>query len=106
MVKSTKIFKKEMLLILDKKLLELPQGGTAVGSGINAHKQVFKNILPEELSTKFLGSKLKFISSSQELLSQGLSAQDCSVQLSGELKESFAVVSTMKVAQMIFEVDE
>jgi fumarate hydratase class II len=35
---------KEMLNILEKKLLELPQGGTAVGSGINAHKQ-FSNIL-------------------------------------------------------------
>ena len=33
---------KKMLLILEKKLLELPQGGTAVGSGINAHKQFSK----------------------------------------------------------------
>ncbi len=35
---------KEMLLTIEKKLLELPQGGTAVGSGINAHK-IFRNFL-------------------------------------------------------------
>ena len=34
---------KEMLHILENKLLQLPQGGTAVGSGINAHKQFAKN---------------------------------------------------------------
>ena len=33
---------KEMLSTLEKKFLELPQGGTAVGSGINAHKQFAK----------------------------------------------------------------
>ena len=38
---------KEMLNILEKKLLELPQGGTAVGSGINAHKQFAKYFAQE-----------------------------------------------------------
>ena len=44
---------KEMLLIIEKKLLELPQGGTAVGSGINAHKN-FSIYFAQEM-TKLLG---------------------------------------------------
>jgi Fumarase len=38
---------------LKKKLLELPQGGTAVGSGINAHKN-FSKYFAQEM-TKLLG---------------------------------------------------
>ncbi len=73
---------KEMLNILEKKLLELPQGGTAVGSGINAHKQ-FAKCFAQEIS-KLSGSKYKFVPSKN--FYHELSAQDCSVQLSGELK--------------------
>ena len=73
---------KEMLNILEKKLLELPQGGTAVGSGINAHKQ-FAKCFAQEMS-KLFGSKYKFVPSKN--FYHELSAQDCSVQLSGELK--------------------
>ena len=83
---------KEMLNIFEKKLLELPQGGTAVGSGINAHKQ-FSKYFTQEM-TKLLGSKSKF--STAKNFYHELSAQDCSVQLSGELKNLAVVL--MKVS--------
>ena len=78
-----------MLNILEKKFLELPQGGTAVGSGINAHKQ-FSKYFAQEI-TKLTGSKCKYIPSKN--FYHELSAQDCSVQLSGELK-NLAVILT------------
>ena len=83
---------KEMLNIFEKKLLELPQGGTAVGSGINAHKQ-FSKYFTQEM-TKLLGSKFKF--SPAKNFYHELSAQDCSVQLSGELKNLAVVL--MKIS--------
>ena len=73
---------KDMLHIIEKKLLELPQGGTAVGSGINAHKQ-FAKYFAQELS-RIYGNKTKFVQSKN--FYHELSSQDCSVQLSGELK--------------------
>ncbi len=73
---------KEMLLTIEKKLLELPQGGTAVGSGVNAHKN-FSKYFAQEM-TKLLGKGNKCIPSKN--FYHELSAQDCSVQLSGELK--------------------
>ena len=80
---------KENLIFLSKKLLELPQGGTAVGSGINAHKQ-FSKYFAQEI-TKLTGNKYKFISSNN--FYHDLSAQDFSVQLSGELK-NLAIILT------------
>jgi fumarate hydratase class II len=73
---------KDMLNRLEKKLLALPQGGTAVGSGINAHKK-FAKYFAQEI-TKIYGNNYKFLPS--ENFYHELSAQDCSVQLSGELK--------------------
>ena len=73
---------KNMLEVLEKKLLELPQGGTAVGSGINAHKK-FSQYFAKEM-TSLLGKKHKFVASKN--FYHELSSQDCSVQLSGELK--------------------
>ena len=73
---------KNMLEVLEKKLLELPQGGTAVGSGINAHKK-FSQYFAKEM-TSLLGKKYKFVASKN--FYHELSSQDCSVQLSGELK--------------------
>ncbi len=73
---------KEMLLTIEKKLLELPQGGTAVGNGINAHKN-FSRYFAQEM-TKLLGKDNKCVPSKN--FYHELSAQDCSVQLSGELK--------------------
>ena len=84
---------KELLNIFEKKLLELPQGGTVVGSGINAHKQ-FSKYFTQEM-TKLLGSKSKF--STAKNFYHELSAQDCSVQLSGELKNLAIVL--MKVSK-------
>ena len=81
---------KEMLHILENKLLQLPQGGTAVGSGINAHKQFAKNFSIEVsklLKHKFVPSKNFY---------HELSAQDTSVQLSGELKNLAIVL--MKIS--------
>ncbi len=83
---------KEMLSILEKKFLELPQGGTAVGSGINAHKQFAKYFAQEV--TKLSGSKYKYVSSKN--FYHELSAQDCSVQLSGELKNLAVIL--MKIS--------
>ena len=83
---------KEMLTILEKRLLELPQGGTAVGSGINAHKK-FSNYFASEM-TKLFGNKYKF--SSSKNFYHELSAQDCSVQLSSELKNLAIIL--MKVS--------
>tara|TARA_B100001109_G_scaffold83475_1_gene68080 strand:+ start:62 stop:1453 length:1392 start_codon:yes stop_codon:yes gene_type:complete len=73
---------KDILEVLEKKLLELPQGGTAVGSGINAHKK-FSQYFAKEM-TSLLGKKHKFVASKN--FYHELSSQDCSVQLSGELK--------------------
>ena len=80
---------KEMLNIIEKKFLELPQGGTAVGSGINAHKQ-FSKYFAQEI-TKLTGNKCKYIPSKN--FYHELSAQDCSVQLSGELKNLAAILT-------------
>ena len=83
---------KEMLLIIEKKLLELPQGGTAVGSGINAHKN-FSKYFAQEM-TKLLGKGNKCVPSKN--FYHELSSQDCSVQLSGELKNLALVL--MKIS--------
>ena len=45
---------RKMLGVIEERFLEMPQGGTAVGSGINAHKQ-FAKIFAQEL-TKLSGS--------------------------------------------------
>ncbi len=83
---------KEMLLLIEKKLLELPQGGTAVGSGINAHKNFSKYFAME--MTKLLGKGNKCVPSKN--FYHELSSQDCSVQLSGELKNLALVL--MKIS--------
>jgi fumarate hydratase class II len=81
---------KEMLQVLEKKFLELPQGGTAVGSGVNAHKQ-FAKYFSQEMS-KLSGSKCTV----SKNFYHELSAQDASVQLSGELKN--LAVMLMKIS--------
>ena len=83
---------KEMLNVIEKKFLELSQGGTAVGSGINAHKQ-FAKLFAQEI-TKLTKNKYKFIPAKN--FYHELSAQDCSVQLSGELKN--LAVMLMKIS--------
>ena len=83
---------KDMLKTIEKRFFELPQGGTAVGSGINAHKN-FSKYFAQELS-KLCNSKKRF--SPSKNFYHELSAQDCSVQLSGELKNLAIVL--MKIS--------
>ena len=83
---------KEMLSTIETRFFELPQGGTAVGSGINAHKN-FSKYFAQELS-KLCNSKKRF--SPSKNFYHELSAQDCSVQLSGELKNLAIVL--MKIS--------
>jgi len=83
---------KEMLNVIEKKFLELSQGGTAVGSGINAHKQ-FAKLFAQEI-TKLTKNKYQFKPAKN--FYHELSAQDCSVQLSGELKN--LAVMLMKIS--------
>jgi len=83
---------RKMLSVIEQRLLELPQGGTAVGSGVNAHKQ-FAKYFAQEI-TKLSGGKDKFVPS--ENFFHELSAQDCSVQLSGELKNLAVIL--MKIS--------
>ena len=81
---------RNMLGIIEQRILELPQGGTAVGSGINDHKQFAKYFAQE--MTKLSGNKCV----PSENFFHELSAQDCSVQLSGELKNLAVIL--MKIS--------
>jgi len=63
-----------------KRLRRLPQGGSAVGTGINAHPEFGPRVaaaLQEATGVKFKASKNYFV---------GISSQDASVELSGQLK--------------------
>jgi fumarate hydratase class II len=81
---------KAMLKILEQKLLELPQGGTAIGTGINAHPR-FAKLFANEVA-KLTGGK--FVPCDNFF--HGLSAQDSSVQVSGELKNLAVIL--MKIS--------
>ena len=76
-----------------KTLQRLPQGGTAVGTGINTHINFGKNIAVE--ISKY--TKLEFIESPNHFEAQ--SAQDSSVEVSGLLKG--LAVSLSKIANDI-----
>ena len=73
---------KKSFHFLEKRILEMPLGGTAVGTGINAHPRFAKSFA-KELSSLSRG-KFKYIPS--EDFFHELSAQDTAVQVSGELK--------------------
>jgi fumarate hydratase class II len=81
---------KAMLKILEQKLLELPQGGTAIGTGINAHPR-FAKLFANEVA-KLTGGK--FVPCDNFF--HDLSAQDSSVQVSGELKNLAVIL--MKIS--------
>jgi fumarate hydratase class II len=73
-----------------KRLRQLPQGGTAVGTGINAHPDFGRTVaaaLHELTGVKF---------ESAENLFEGISSQDASVELSGQLKT--LACTLMKIA--------
>ena len=80
------------LKFIERRLLELPQGGTAVGTGINAHRR-FAKVFAQEI-TKLSGNKYKSIASDNFF--HELSSQDTAVQLSGELKN--LAVTLMKIS--------
>ncbi len=73
-----------------KRLCELAQGGTAVGTGINAHPQFGSKVA--ELLTKRCGFEFTQAGS----LFEGQSSQDAAVETSGQLK--VLAVCLMKIA--------
>ncbi|MDR2011626.1 MAG: class II fumarate hydratase [Rhodanobacter sp.] len=73
-----------------KRMCKLPQGGTAVGTGINADAQLGPRICAE--LTKMTGVKF----SSSDNYFEGLSSQDAAVELSGQLKT--LACSLLKIA--------
>ena len=80
----------ERLQAAQKHLCKLPQGGTAVGTGINAHPQfaqAMAKALSDSTGVKFERSKNLF---------EGISSLDVAVELSGQLKTT--AVSLMKIA--------
>ena len=83
---------KKTLVFLEKRLLEMPLGGTAVGTGINAHPR-FAKYFAKELSL-LIGGKCKATSSDNFF--HELSSQDTAVQVSGELKN--LAVALMKIS--------
>tara|TARA_B100001063_G_scaffold12405_1_gene9623 strand:- start:286 stop:1683 length:1398 start_codon:yes stop_codon:yes gene_type:complete len=71
---------KTSLVTANKRMLELPQGGTAIGTGVNSHKSFAKNFC--EAVEKASGLKVKPASN----FFQGLSSQDNAAELSSALK--------------------
>jgi fumarate hydratase, class II len=80
----------ERLGAVEPRLLALAQGGTAVGTGINAHAQ-FGALCCEELANL---TSLAFVPARNYF--EALSCQDTAVELSGQLK--VLAVSLMKIA--------
>ena len=70
----------------NKRMLELPQGGTAIGTGVNSHKDFPKNFC--STVEKLTGFKVKPASN----FFQGLSSQDNSAELSSAVKNLSLVV--------------
>jgi fumarate hydratase class II len=73
-----------------KRLCELAQGGTAVGTGINAHPQFGSKV------AKLLTKRCGFEFTQAGSLFEGQSSQDAAVETSGQLK--VLAVSLMKIA--------
>ena len=71
---------KSAIISANKRMMELPQGGTAIGTGVNSHKNFSKNFC--EALDKVSGLKVKPASN----LFQGLSSQDNAAELSSTLK--------------------
>ncbi|MBL6694024.1 MAG: class II fumarate hydratase [SAR86 cluster bacterium] len=77
---------RESLKLANKRMLELPQGGTAIGTGVNSHKDFPKNFCSSV--EKLTGLKVKPASN----FFQGLSSQDNSAELSSAVKNLSLVV--------------
>ncbi|MGY6555063.1 MAG: class II fumarate hydratase [Wenzhouxiangella sp.] len=73
-----------------ERMRRLPQGGTAVGTGINAHAEFGERVaaaLARETGFEFTSAGNKF---------EGIASQDAAVELSGQLKA--LAVALMKIA--------
>ena len=81
---------KNAILSANKRMMELPQGGTAIGTGVNSHKNFSKNFC--EAVEKVSGLKVKPASN----FFQGLSSQDSAAELSSALKNLSLVL--MKIS--------
>ena len=77
---------RDLLKLANRRMLELPQGGTAIGTGVNAHKDFPKNFCSSV--EKLTGFKVKPASN----FFQGLSSQDNSAELSSAVKNLSLVV--------------
>jgi fumarate hydratase class II len=77
---------RDSLKLANKRMLELPQGGTAIGTGVNSHKDFPKNFCSSV--EKLTGFKVKPASN----FFQGLSSQDNSAELSSAVKNLSLVV--------------
>jgi fumarate hydratase class II len=73
-----------------KHMRKLPQGGTAVGTGINAHPDFGTGV------AKVLSERTGFNFESSDNYFEGISSQDAAVELSGQLKT--LACSLMKMA--------
>ena len=73
-----------------ERVRQLPQGGTAVGTGINAHPKFGEQV------SEALAAETGFEFSSADNKFEGISSQDAVVELSGQLKT--LAVSLMKIA--------
>jgi fumarate hydratase class II len=73
-----------------KRLTALPQGGTAVGTGINAHPKFGAKV------ATLLAERTGVAFSQADSLFEGLSSQDAAVETSGQLR--VLAVSLMKIA--------
>src|SRR5690606_19540177 len=81
---------RERLRDVERRLLRLPLGGTAVGPGINAHPR-FRKLAIGELA---LLTKLRFVLAPNPF--EGIATQDVAVELSGALNT--LAVSLLKIA--------
>ena len=77
---------RDSLKLANKRMLELPQGGTAIGTGVNSHKDFPKSFCSSV--EKLTGFKVKPASN----FFQGLSSQDNSAELSSAVKNLSLVV--------------
>jgi fumarate hydratase class II len=80
----------ERVTAVEARLLQLAQGGTAVGTGINAHPQFAARFCQELAGATGIGFR------PNSSLFEGIATQDTAVELSGQLKT--VAVSLMKIA--------
>lgn len=73
-----------------QRMRQLPQGGTAVGTGVNAHPEFGVHVAAQLASA----TGFEFVSASNKF--EGIASQDASVELSGQIKT--AAVAIMKIA--------